>query len=52
VVPKVNGRYVRVTETHGGLFVSDRVDPQVDPRPLTRGERLWWRLLRRPPKIV
>jgi hypothetical protein len=51
--PKVNGRYVRVTRTRGGLFVSSLVrGDRGDARPLTRGERLLWLLLRRPPKSV
>ena len=51
--PKVNGRYLRVDQKRGGLFVSSLVHgSRGDARPLTRGERLLWLLLRRPPKSV
>jgi hypothetical protein len=51
--PKTNGHYVRITQTHGRLSVSSLLggDRGIS-RPLTRGERVVWRLLRRPPKTL
>ena len=51
--PKVNGQHMRLTRTRGALFVSSLVPGERgDARPLTRGERWLWQLLRRPPKSV
>ena len=53
--PKANGRRVRITKTEDGLFVSSLLPVTTrddDARPLTRRERILWRVLRRPPKTV
>ena len=46
--PKVNGQYLRISMRRDGLFVRPLSDER--ERPLTRRERLSWRLRRRLPK--
>jgi hypothetical protein len=51
----VDGRYVRIIETEEGLFVSalfPTTSGHEDARPLSRRERLLWRMFRRPPQSV
>ena len=52
---KVDDHYVRIIETHEGLFVSAIFPTSTrheDARPLTRRERFLWRVFRRPPQTV
>ena len=54
--PKTKGQYlVRITKTRDGFFVSSLLPVATrsdDARPMTRRERVRWRLFRRPPKVV
>jgi hypothetical protein len=54
--PKVDDNHrVRITRNREGLFVSSLLplaSRHDDARPLSRGERVMWRFLRRPPKVV
>ena len=52
--PTVNHHCVRITQTRQGLFVSP-LFPSArhnDTRQLSRSERVMWRFLRRPPKVI
>jgi len=54
--PRTKGEYLlRITRTKEGLFVSSLLPVATredDARPMTRRERIMWRLLRRPPKAI
>ena len=56
VHPKIKGQYlIWITKTRDGFFVSSLVPVATrsdDARPMTRGERIMWRVFRRPPKVV
>jgi len=53
---KIKGQYlIRITKTRDGFFVSSLLPVATrsdDARPMTRRERIRWRLFRRPPKVV
>jgi hypothetical protein len=55
VHPKIKGQYlIWITKTRDGFFVSSLVPVATrsdDARPMTRRERIMWRVFRCPPKV-